>query len=340
MRIVDLVSAWDVPLENVGAGDKFCIFTDTAMDPLVWQSAMAALKARGAESMLCMWPRLRYHNDDPPLMGIEAARQADVIMALTSTALNSGTPGLRSLRGAGGGTGNKTIWLMEQLTAEIMLRGGGSVTKDELLEICDINRRVGAVYDKGKRVRVMSQHGMDISVEIGEYPPGALANRWGKVPFQRSPEGKIGFGTWPYGEVHFEPKPGSANGTVVWDTTAHHPEGLWREPVILTVKDGRVTSVDGGAEAAEVRWYLETFGDENSYNLGGEISLGTNKKCPPYTGEMRSEKKRYGAMHFGIGHGADLSLNNSVLRMEGIISRVTIIVDDDIVVCQDGQILV
>jgi hypothetical protein len=55
---------------------------------------------------------------------------------------------------------------------------------------------------------------------------------------------------------------------------------------------------------------------------------------------MRSEKKRYGAMHLGIGHGADRGEVNSTLRLEGIIDQVTVVVDDKIVVAKDGEILV
>ena len=45
-------------------------------------------------------------------------------------------------------------------------------------------------------------------------------------------------------------------------------------------------------------------------------------------------------MHFGIGHGADRGIIKSKIRCEGIISRVSIIVDDDIVVCDNGVIKV
>ncbi len=339
-RMIDLVQAWDIPFEQIKAGDKFCVLTDTGMDPLVWESAMAALKLRGAEALLCMWPRLKYHNDSPPEMAIEAARASDVVIALTTTALNSGTPALRSLRAQGGGTGKKPIWLMEEMTAEILTQGGGSVSKDEFLEICQRQSRIGEILDRSKHIRVTSSFGSDLTAQIDGYPANALRDRWGRVPFQRNSSGGLGGGTWPWGEVHVEPVPGTANGTLVWDTTAHHPAGLWREPVTLTIKDGRVMDIDGGVEANEVRWYLETYGDENSYLCGGEIALGTNQRCPPYTGQLRSEKKRYGAMHFGIGHGADRGIVKSKLRCEGVISRVTIVVDDSTVICDNGRILV
>jgi leucyl aminopeptidase (aminopeptidase T) len=110
--------------------------------------------------------------------------------------------------------------------------------------------------------------------------------------------------------------------------------------VRLDIENGRVLDISGGHEAREIRRYLEQYGDENSWRMGGEIAIGTNRRCLPYTGCMRSEKKRYGAMHLGIGHGADRRLVNSRLRLEGIVDRVTIVVDDLHTVARDGEILV
>jgi hypothetical protein len=54
---------------------------------------------------------------------------------------------------------------------------------------------------------------------------------------------------------------------------------------------------------------------------------------------MRSEKKRLGAMHFGIGTGADRAEVYSTLRLEGITDRVSVQADNT-PICQDGKILV
>ncbi|MBI2987947.1 MAG: hypothetical protein HYY45_14380 [Deltaproteobacteria bacterium] len=340
-KIIGLMKSWQVPFRNIQKGDRLLVLTDDAMDPMVWQSAMAAINERDGEPVLCLFPRLAYHCSDPPPLAIEAAKRADVVVALTTTALNSGTPGFRSIRSEGGGKGQTPVWLMEELTVDILTDGGGRATLEDLKEICELQRRIGEIYDRGKRVRVLSESGSDLFADITGMPPGHQATRWGKLPFERDPKtGKLGGGTWPFGEVHVEPLPGSANGTLVWDTTAHFPSGLWREPVALTIKDGRVVAIQGGAEAEQVRWYLETYGDENSWRVGGEIAVGTNRKCWPAMGMMRNDKKRYGAMHFGIGHGADRGEVNSTLRLEGIIARVTVVVDDNITVCEKGEIKV
>jgi hypothetical protein len=72
---------------------------------------------------------------------------------------------------------------------------------------------------------------------------------------------------------------------------------------------------------------------------GGEMALGLSKLCQPDADSVRSWKKHYGAMHFGIGHGADRGKIVSVLRLEGIIEKITMIIDDT-VVCDNGKILV
>ncbi|HEY7065377.1 MAG TPA: hypothetical protein VII06_28125 [Chloroflexota bacterium] len=339
-KIISLMKALQVPFRAVQPGDKLLILTDDAMDPMVWQAVMAVINEKGGEPMLALFPRLPYHCADPVPMAIEAAKKADVVVALTTTAMNSGTPGLRSIRAEGGGSGRTPIWLMEECTVEILVDGGGRASMDDIEEICDIQRRIGEVYDRAKQVRVLSKSGSDLVADITGMPPGYFAKRWAEVPFQRNKQtGRLGGGTWPFGEIHAEPLPGTANGTLVWDTTAHYPSGPWKEPVALHIKDGRVVGIEGGNEAQQVRWYLETYGDENSWLVGGEIALGTNRLCPPNLPIMRSEKKRYGATHFGIGHGADRGVANSTLRLEGIVDRVTIVADDT-VVCEDGKILV
>lgn len=337
-KIIGLMKSWQVPFRNVQKGDRMLVMTDDAMDPMVWQSAMAAIAERGAEVTLAMFPKRAYHCADPSPMSVAAAKEADAVVALTTTALNSGTPGLRSIRGEGGGSGRTPIWLMEEVTVEILTEGGGRATVEDLEQICDLQRRVGDIYDKGKKIHVTTKFGSDLTADISGMPAGHSADRWGRMPFERNEKtGKLGSGTWPFGEIHIEPVPGTANGTIVWDTTSHYPPGRWRDPVALIIKNGRVVDIQGGSEADQVRWYLETYGDDNCWLVGGEIAVGTNHKCWPAMGMMRNDKKALGAMHFGIGHGADRGQVKSNLRLEGIAARVTIVVDDNKVVCDNGK---
>jgi hypothetical protein len=342
-RIISAIQGFKVPFRSVQPDDRIVIFTDDAMDPMVWQSAMAALREKGCDPTLCMFSRRTHHCGDPTEAAIASVGGADVIMALTTTALNSGTPALKKIRaeGGGGNVGRTPIWLMEELTVEILTEGGGKANLQDVEEICGIQGRIGEIYDRSKILHVTSDSGTDLTADISDMPePGYSARRWGKMPFGRNEKtGKLAGGTWPFGEIHIEPKPGTANGTVVWDTTAHFPPGRWDKPVKLTIKNGRVTDISGGTEADQVKWYLDKYGDDKSLDVGGEIALGTNKYCQPRTGMMRSEKKRLGAMHFGIGTGADRGQIFSTLRLEGITDRVTFVADNT-TICKDGKIVV
>jgi hypothetical protein len=340
-RIISAIQGFKVPFQNVESTDRIIIYTDDAMDPMVWQAAMAVLRDKGCDPTLCLFPRRTHHCGDPTEAALAAAGGADAIVALTTTALNSGTPGLKKIRaGEGRAAGGKVaIWLMEEITVEILSEGGGRANLEDVKEICEIQRRIGEVYDNSKMIHVSSESGTDLTADISDMPYSSAA-RWGKMPFTRDPKtGALGAGTWPFGEIHIEPKPDTANGTVVWDTTAHYPPGRWDKPVKLTIKDGWVTSIDGGTEADQIKWYLDKFGDEKSLQVGGEIAIGTNPYCQPRTGMMRSEKKRSGAMHFGIGTGADRGEVFSTLRLEGITDRITIQADNT-PVSKDGKILV
>ena len=108
-RIMSVMKNFQIPVRSVRPGDRLLVITDDAMDPMIWQSMMAAINEKGGEAVLCMWPRLPRHFADPPNMAIEAAKGADAIVALTTTALSNESPGSRAMRQACGGP----MWLME-----------------------------------------------------------------------------------------------------------------------------------------------------------------------------------------------------------------------------------
>src|SRR3990167_3437765 len=102
-RLMSVMKSFQVPVRSVQPGDRILLITDDAMDPLVWQGAMAAINEKGGEAVLCMWPRLDHHFADPPQMALEAARGGDALFALTTTALSDASAGARAMGKACGG---------------------------------------------------------------------------------------------------------------------------------------------------------------------------------------------------------------------------------------------
>jgi len=86
---------------------------------------------KAASRCCAWWPRLDHHFADPPQMAIEAARGADAIFALTTTALSDASVGSRAMRKACGGP----MCLMEEMTVEILTEGGGRANLDQVKEI-------------------------------------------------------------------------------------------------------------------------------------------------------------------------------------------------------------
>ena len=97
------------------------------------------------------------------------------------------------------------------------------------------------------------------------------------------------------------------------------------QPVALTIKDGRVTDIQGGTEADQVRWFLRNLWRRKFVALRRRNGARLEQLCQPDAASVRSWKKHYGAMHFGIGHGADRGKIFSVLRLEGITEKITML---------------
>ena len=110
-RLMSVMKSFQVPVRSIQPGDRVLIITDDAMDPLVWQGAMAAINEKGGEPVLCMWPRMDHHFADPPQMAIEAARGADAIFALTTTALSDASAGSRACSSS---TCRSLSWVMSR----------------------------------------------------------------------------------------------------------------------------------------------------------------------------------------------------------------------------------
>src|ERR1035437_6884128 len=87
-RLISLMKSFEYPFLEVKEGDRIAILTDDAMDPLIWQTALAWIQTRGAEGLVCLYPRRAYHCADPVSLAVAAAKQADVCIALTTTCLN------------------------------------------------------------------------------------------------------------------------------------------------------------------------------------------------------------------------------------------------------------
>ena len=95
------------------------------------------------------------------------------------------------------------------------------------------------------------------------------------------------------------------------------------------IVEGRVTRIEGGADARILRDYLETYGDENAYMCPAEASVGVNKKAV-IRGIQREDKNIWGTLHFGLGTNIDVGGTvRSNIHMDGVILHPTLYVDGE-----------
>ncbi|MEW6105630.1 MAG: hypothetical protein AB1563_04600 [Bacillota bacterium] len=326
-RFIEVMKYARIPLAlNAQKGDNIVIVVDTRTDPIVWQAMAAAANEMGMEvTVAMMTPRPAHgYNPTEPIMAAMRDPSTKLCIYLTTTALAHAK--ISEELGALG----KGFILMEEATAE-MLSGGPAAADYEAMNA--LGEKLRDIFTRGSEIRVTSKLGTDLVASIQGRPGFLAAGKLSKHPAS----GILGC-AFPDGEVNVCPVEGTGQGIIVFDTTAHSV-GLLKSPIKLTVKDGWVTNIEGGAEAEVWKRILADHGDTNSYNCPAEIAVGLNPNVT-ITGVMRTDKKKYGATHIGMGDTIVLGGTcKAKLRLEGVIKEPTISVDGQVVV-DGGRILV
>lgn len=327
-KMIEIMKTIRIPLElNAKPGDKILIVTDTRMDPMLWHAMAAAANELNMEPTVAIMTPRKAHGYDPTSLIKNAAHDPDLglLVYLTSTAM-AHAPLTDELLTLG-----KRFILMEELTPDMMLPEGPAGA--DYVAMNELGQKVAKLFTEGKRVRVQSDKGTDLTASIEGRSGRAVT---AKIPVMRASGG--GGCAFPDGEAHVCPLEGTGEGVIVFDLTAHSV-GFLKEPIRLTVEKGMVTKIEGGSEAAKWQEIFEKYGDPNSYNSPAEIAIGLNPNVTP-TGSMRTDKKLYGATHIGVGDTVVLGGTcHAKLRLEGVIKEPLITIDGRIVT-QGGKILV
>jgi 2,5-dihydroxypyridine 5,6-dioxygenase len=321
---------------NIKAGQRVVVVTDTAQDPRVWQAVLGILTELGADATATVFEPRPADYFDPPASVAEAMLGADVNVLLASTGMLHAAANSAAME-----AGIPAICMDGGMTLEMFQ--SGAVTED-LTQMARIKHNVAerVFGPEARKCRVTSRYGTDLtySVEgrifVPPLPPADFD------PYAVRKLGRPGsillFHLFPSGELNVPPVEGSANGKLVIDLTMHH-FGRLETPIELTISDGRVTQISGGAEAHQLRRYLEEYGDENAYMCPAEASVGINRRAL-VRGNQREDKNIFGAMHFGLGTNVDVGGSvHSAIHMDGVVLEPTLLVDGEMRI-RDGQFLV
>ncbi len=312
-RIIDLYKYCQTPwVLNAKHGDNIHIITDTRQDPIVWQALAAGARAMGCIVTITIMTPTEYHQAEPPASVAAAMLKADINMYATSGAF-----GHSKANAAARKAGARYI-LSEEVCVENLTTGGATLTPDQYRKLYEFGEQIRQRFLKGNEVRVTSEYGTDVTCKVRDPETGLVGSRESHSGFIVPP----GTGTaFPDGECNVHPIPGTGEGVVVWDTSAHYPPGLLKEPIRFIIHKGYITKIEGGEEAKQLAAYIDQHGSLSDCACPTEIALGINPKSF-FTGCQRTDKKVLGGSHIALDGGGSLHL-------DGIMRAPTILIDGE-----------
>jgi hypothetical protein len=317
-------------VRNVKRGDRVLVLSDTSHDTRVWQVVQSILCELGADVTVALFERRPADYYDPPSAVCESMMKSDINVLVASTGMLHAPANFRAME-----AGIPAICMDGGMTLEMFQSGG--VTED--MKQVAVRKHYVAKDIFGadaKECRVTSRYGTDFTYRVDDrifVPPlpRDSFDPYKIINFDKDENRKGGnlyYYLFPTGEFNVAPIEGSGNGKLVIDLTMHHI-GRLMTPIELTVENGRINKIDGGADARILRDYLQVYGDENAYMFPAEASVGVNAKAI-IRGIQREDKNIIGTMHFGLGTNIDVGGSvKSKIHMDGVILEPTLYVDSE-----------
>ncbi len=140
------------------------------------------------------------------------------------------------------------------------------------------------------------------------------------------------FSNLPAGEAYCAPVENKSEGRVIIDGS-FAPIGLLRNPVILTIKSGRIAKIEGNRELEKI---FERAGEKGKVLC--ELGIGTNYKAV-VTGNVLEDEKVMGTIHLAFGNNLGFGgKNDAKIHLDGVIRKPWVWFDGQLVIKQ-GKIL-
>jgi leucyl aminopeptidase (aminopeptidase T) len=169
-------------------------------------------------------------------------------------------------------------------------------------------------------------------------------------------------GNIPSGEVYVSPALGTAHGIIAFDGSIVLSEGevVIKKPILTEIKDGFITSISGGSEAAKLDESVR-LGTKKALDAGkkgtikssvaptyaknakhiGELGIGLNRKAK-ITANMLEDEKVYGTCHFAVGSNYDGDAE-ALIHLDGLVKKPDIVAvsrsGDEKAIMTDGRLV-
>jgi len=161
----------------------------------------------------------------------------------------------------------------------------------DFVGIHPVVEKIVKLEEASKKIHVTSPGGTDLVFEVGR--KGVVTSGVLTGPGQ--------FTSGPNIEANMSPMEGTATGTIVADASLTPYWSPIEGVIKAEVKDGKITSIDGGKTAQEWKQFLVNAQDQNVYNIA-QFAIGLNPFCRiSGIGPGLDDEGVYSTCHFGTG---------------------------------------
>lgn len=255
--------------------EKLLVVTDNGKIDIAYCFAQAG-RELGIETVLV--DSNAQTKGEPPEIVAEAMRGADVEFLITTMSYSH-----TKARGAANEKGAR-VASMPLMTVEL----AENYLDSDYVYIKQVSKKLADMITAADVVRVVSDAGTDVTLRLGSRPcevdDGDLTK-----------SGCIG--NLPAGEAYIAPIETSGDGILVVDGVIAYL-GQVKDPVTLTLQNGRITGIAGNISAQELRDFLADKDDE-AWGIA-EFGIGTNPKAK-LIGNPLLDEKVWGTIHIAFG---------------------------------------
>ena len=303
---------------GVQPGEELLVVYDTRVSGRISESIVSYARSIDVEVVSMLFPAREYIPDkpwmrqEPPKVVAEAMKRADAVFVHTTTSMSYAAA--RKTATAEG----VRILSAPRLTEEEIIR----TTNVDLEELSSISKKVADVQKNAKRIKITTPGGTDVSWEQKGAAPMIVDGVC---------RTKGSFSQLPSGASACVPQEGSAEGVVVIDGMLHNLDFPLSEPIRLTIKEGRITKIEGGKEAAQFRKKVAEANDANAFTCPAEWAVGTNAAAN-LTPQIEGERC-YGLINTGIGGNTHIPGGNvqSRFHLDGVMLSPKLEVDGRVI---------
>lgn len=313
--------------------EKVLIMADTEANVEVVNAFMAAALAYDAEpTVVVIPPSFAEYERYPSRIALKAMEAADVFIPYTPTTGHA----VHSLENA------KLKWEKKIRIWHMGWHSGGVADIMEALrlghdyrEVWRISRRLADIMTAGKKARLTTSSGTDLAASI----EGVTYRVNSALALEPGESGCV-----PSGEAWAGPVEGSGEGVIVLDgpiaLCCDNPGGPSPGPITVTIKEGRVSKIEGsGPEYDKFKYLIEN--NENADNLA-ELSIGTNPFLKLNGNVNHNDKRVLGTVHVAFGQNIyqiyPMGTVDSPIHMDAVLPKPTLEIDGKIII-KDGKIV-